>query len=269
MTYTYQESEYFQDTPPNLNLLCTSRQVYNEASPVYYSKNYFSFTNYEEVREEVLSAQVALSFLADQPKSSHKIRYISLNIDTSYLKIDQLSARLHGATMVKLCELVRDNVQLSQLTLELYGDPPDVQMAPWQWRPSDILGTNIRTLRWLGGLLLLKDLKALAISLTNWEDNWNVDRGAREVAFVSFLRTHLLRNGQALGRRNISLQLRHESLWVYNTVFEVLGNKRWKDRLIKVYCSDDEHGNTFLESDYHPLATVRRLKNVPRENLLK
>lgn len=245
------------------NVFLTSRQVYKEASAMFYSKNEFSFMGVEQRKanptQEDMSIPAALAFFRDtQPKTLRKISRIGLCIsDSSDDEFFELGARVDGTATVALCQLINQSMQVKNLHIQLCGDPLDVRVKPWDWAAL-VPGSN-HPPKWLGALLTLNTLTTLHVSIQTYLDTCEAYRGAQEVAFARLLRSHLLRNGHTMGKENISVYHRHDFDWVWNGKHQTCASRRNRGRVIDVECFDDEHGNSFLTPPIRAGPRVRKL----------
>lgn len=250
-TFTYGSSRAAQEDNDSINIFLANRQIYEEASSAYYSKNAFYFVGVSADEampvQEAFATRVALAFLCDRPEMSlRKINHIGLSIESC--EHIQLGAALDGTTMVALCHLISQSMQLKHLDLEFSGTPPDVRGTPWNWDTMDPDGNDqTRPRKWLGALLTIKNLTKLDVAVEYYAEDPENEDGAQEIAFVRFLRSRLLRNGQRLGKDNIALYFRHGITWLWNEEHQCFASSRNRARIISVECADDEYGNSRLE----------------------
>lgn len=90
---------------------------------------------------------------------------------------------------------------------------PDVRRAIWKRHLTNNQHSDPR--KWLGVLLELRKVKRLRISYDDlgqpYDRGWDYSEEyiSTAVAFVSYLRAHLLKNADGLGKQNIQIHQRH------------------------------------------------------------
>ncbi|KAF4302391.1 hypothetical protein GTA08_BOTSDO10404 [Botryosphaeria dothidea] len=247
---SYEEMKYGRRKAwnyPNLNIFLTNRQIYDEASAVYYGKNTFEFPAAGRTNK-VLSVQACHAFLQDRPpRSLGRIKSLELIIDNpSYGR--ECAAWLDGDVLVPLVEFIRDELDLDRLSLIIEGWPPEMRSSPWDWMGKCNFNSD-KPRKWVGALARLNNLKSLSLTFEAHPEG----DPQRIVACARFLRSQMLNNGALLGSRNIHAYERHCSTqwrqinWKACDVFT-----RERQRIYVVQCHDDEHGNSLLPPKAHP-----------------
>lgn len=219
-----------------ISIFLINNQVYHEATRIFYLRNKFCFASMSRYRK--LSPSVCCAFLQD--RTSYTLGYIrSLEIEIrlrirSRSKRPQTSDAINKHRLLAMVEVINTNLtQLEHLSLQLIGEPPDLRKLPW---PYD--------LEWVDVLLQLSKLKFLAVcyeNLNSGRHTYSSDDVGRMVAFVSFLRSIPLKNGDQLGTRNIQVHNRHH-LVLCNGFW-----KRKKERVLKIKCHDNDKGKSLLQ----------------------
>ena len=215
---------------PELSLFHTNRQVYQEASEIFYSKNLFSF----EVGVDSLAC--CLAFLKDRPtRALQQIRSIGLKLGQPAFK----SYAFESFT-APLLEKFWDEMKLHRLDLSFHGILPDVRQTPWKWPIGDMsLAKQERIETFIEGLVQITKLKRLSITL-HFRQWWTLEQdqaasarglqAARVPAhFVALLRAGMLKNGERLGMAQIG----HDKHF-------------WEEDLPSYFSNDDEFGKSCL-----------------------
>ncbi|KAF2501220.1 hypothetical protein BU16DRAFT_555715 [Lophium mytilinum] len=114
---------------PFLNIFLANRQVYSEASPVFYSSKCFAFN------EPPASLMTAYLWLSCRPERAlENIRSIFLTVrefaDPSYLPDIRLECQYFWAA---LCELLAKLPNLRHLELIIWTKTTTVDQLPWDW----------------------------------------------------------------------------------------------------------------------------------------
>lgn len=224
------------DLSDYISIFLINNQVYHEATRIFYLRNKFCFPGVLHYRR--LPPSVCCAFLQD--RTSYTLGYIrSLEIEIqprirSRTKCPQTGDAIITHRLLAMVEVINTNLtQLEHLSFQFIGEPPDLRKLPW---PYD--------LEWVDVLLRLPKLKSLAVCYNNANSGrytHSSDDVGRMVAFVSFLRSRLLKNGDQLGTRNIQVHNRHD-VGLYNGFW-----KRKKDRVLEIKCHDNDKGKSLLQ----------------------
>ncbi|KAL0264921.1 hypothetical protein SLS55_000875 [Diplodia seriata] len=224
-----------------LNILMVNKLIYAEAAKEFYSGTHFNFGRGRFANGPILACQTFLIGLS--PNMLACIKSIEIVISMPFPFQPCLNEDVFR-TLINILNFFLP--AFDHLTLNFYGTCPDIRRLPWHW-PT----IGCPSQKWLGVLLTLRKRGNLHIhyncnKITDYvsddfdEDVDEAERLGGMVAFVSFLRTHLLRNADNLANRNIRAHQRH---WASFT----LGRwKRKSDRVCVVECHDDENGNSLL-----------------------
>ncbi|KAB2578025.1 hypothetical protein BFW01_g9372 [Lasiodiplodia theobromae] len=232
-----------------LNILLVSKAVFSEAGKVFYSDCNFNFDdkpdNPDGKFESILICQAFLT-----ARSSFTLKYITsvaFTIHLDWMADKNPNAKVLGSLVNTLNT---DLPAFEQLGLTLYGSCPETRRTPWNWYPPN--DKHDHPQKWFGVLLELRKVKYLLINYKDFEPydlypyddedlEFAKERIGRSVAFVSFLRAHLLKNAGELGTRNILVYSRHIATFT---------QERWKrkmDRISIIICYDDENGKSIQE----------------------
>lgn len=229
-----------------LNVLLVSKAVFTEAGKVFYSDSHFNFDDNPDGKfESVLTCQAFLT-----ARSSFTLKYIKsigFNIHLDWMADENPNAKVLGS----LVNTLNDDLPVfEQLVLTLHGSCPETRRTPWNWYPPN--DEHDHPQKWFGVLLELRKVKYLLVHYKDYEPydlypyddedlEFAKERIGRSVAFVSFLRAHLLKNAGELGTRNILVYSRH---------IATFKQERWKrkmDRISITMCYDDENGKSIQE----------------------
>ncbi|RMZ70512.1 zinc ion binding [Pyrenophora seminiperda CCB06] len=194
----------------DLRLLQTSRQIYEEAREVFYSKNLFSFTDTEAI-------PTAFAFLCDRPAESLKlISAMEITFDEGSNMIgttgahypiqakstDSLVLRYAYHCFPDLCTLLSTpRMQLRRLNLTInslsqhfvnslnhhYISAPSSIAASVSWETQKMRSSRPWVASWVQPLLKVKNLEFLEI-------NWTFDRpeACRMADTLSLMKRHML-----------------------------------------------------------------------------
>ncbi|KAL1640416.1 hypothetical protein SLS58_006914 [Diplodia intermedia] len=239
--YWSYDDPHLTDVEPsgNVNVFLSNRQIYQEASAVYY-KNNFCFM-------DEFSVPACYTFLMDRtPHALKHLKHITLHI-TAWYDGDSMGSEMNSQDMFDLVGFINRNLSLESLSLELQGWPPDVRSATWDWRPPGFMFARDK-MSWIGALLELTPVPDLSIAISA------DDRGPPErlAAFVHLLRSQLLQNGEGLGSRNIKAYIPHAGRWCLRTEADgsniVKGFKRkTTDRGLRALSHDDDKGRSLAK----------------------
>lgn len=191
---------------PNLAVFLTNRQVYQEATEVFYSRNNFRFTS--SGLTKIPSVATCLAFLKDRSGTKY-IKSLTLALEPySNVMFGTLNSAViqNDSTIIGLINCINTSLpQLEHLGLTFNGRPLDVRQLPWEIN-GDSYSVSQMPLLWIKHLFTLRKLKSLYIRHRCDE---KFGDPACLVAFVSLLRAHLLVNGEHLGTQNIRKHNRH------------------------------------------------------------
>ncbi|KAL0264920.1 hypothetical protein SLS55_000874 [Diplodia seriata] len=238
--YWSYDDPHLTDVEPsgNVNVFLSNRQIYQEASAVYY-KNNFCFM-------DEFSVPACYTFLMDRtPHALKHLKHITLHI-TAWYDGASMGSEMNSQDMFDLVGFINRNLSLKSLSLELQGWPPDVRSATWDWLTPGCLFAQYK-MSWIGALLELQPVPNLSIAISAEH------RGppGRLAAFIRLLRSSLLQNGERLGSRNIKAYTRHVGRWCSRTEADGQVVKCYKrkttDRGLRVLSHDDARGRSFTE----------------------
>ncbi|KAK0658478.1 hypothetical protein DIS24_g4727 [Lasiodiplodia hormozganensis] len=228
-----------------LNVLLASKAVFAEAAKVFYSNSHFEFD--DNPGRECNSTLTCQAFLTS--RSSFTLKYIK-SVGVSII-LDRISDTDPNAKALGslVNTLNNDLPAFEQLILAFYGTCPETRRTPWNWYPPN--DEDDHPQKWFGVLLELRKVNSLGIYYDDCEaynlypyNDEDLEHAreciGRSVAFVRFLRAHLLKNANELGTRNIYVHSRHHA-----TVQQELW-KRKMDRRTVVFCCDSENGASFI-----------------------
>lgn len=243
--YTYEGPEYTDFDHVNVSIFRANRQLYLEASAIYYKKNTFYFSNTSSCMH-IVSVPACYAFLVDRtPHALRNLKSIDLLMDARGLT--STTARwLDGEFMSDLVDFINKNLALESLGLDFCGWPPDVRLSPWDWNVPDLQAWHYEVrMSWPGALLQLNSVKNLYLEVYASEGP-----PERLVAFLFLLRYHLLENGERLGTRNFKAYARHFGKYREESGdgdAEPYYKRKLGERKIHVYSHDDANGRSFVE----------------------
>ncbi|KAF2814792.1 uncharacterized protein BDZ99DRAFT_566733 [Mytilinidion resinicola] len=242
----YQPAELTEETPPGyeapfLNIFLANRQVYSEASPVFYSSKRFAFN------EPPLSLMTAYTWLIGRPEQAlENIRSISLTVrefaDPSYLPVVRVEC--HDFWDV-LCELLQGLPNFRHLELIIRTVITTVDQQPWDWATDwtvnnwtmddlKLAQQHKATPSWIYPLFEIQGLETLCLT---WVTNVTLIERAMRAA--KLIRGSILTNGDTMGKEGIRLRLDHYLSWV-NSYHRVKG------RTVFLEIKNDRHGKSLL-----------------------
>lgn len=242
--YSYDDPHHTDVDRVNVSVFLANRQVYLEASAIYYKKNIFYFAN-QSPDEDVLSVPACYAFLADRtPHAMRSLKAITLMIDAKGVNLTT-GHWLDGEYMVDLVEFINKNLALETFGLDLCGWPPDVRLSTWDWDIPNAGPWDYDDRRsWVGALLQLNRFENLSIEMVA-----SCGPPERLAAFLCLLRYHLLENGERLGTRNIKAYARHfGDYWESsNGDMELYYKRKILGRKIQLSSHDDAKGRSFAQ----------------------
>jgi hypothetical protein len=179
MTYQFSKSISTTSEPsPNLHILQTNKQIYTEASKIFYGCNVFSFTGDFRI-------PTAFAFLCDRPAPSLRlIRYLQLALlEDSNIRgtpqahypiirrsTDSLVLQYAYHYFTELCTLLSTpRVRLWKLyliieTLSVPSHPtPSDLHGSLEWEKRGLAGSRPQVPLWLDPLLKIENLKAIEL----------------------------------------------------------------------------------------------------------
>ncbi|KAL1386626.1 hypothetical protein HDK64DRAFT_339328 [Phyllosticta capitalensis] len=261
---------------PTISVLQTCWQVYRESASLFYSRNTFFFDQSDDspFRNYLHCAvDIGRAFFEDRPRRTRKwfksIK-IQLGTDNSARPIPDTGQLFHchdsRDQVADFYRTLRDRLKLDRLSILLQGWPPEVRLGRFKvdYHASMTRGTRFRSdpqAIWqsridLGLLLSLCDFPRVALEICakpsfGW-DSSSRDPG-RLVVFVAFLRSRLLKGGEALGTSNIAVHSRHlvEVFYPADKPEDTMC-RRHRTRTYVVRCDDDRSGQSFLVPAEHP-----------------
>ncbi|ROW14759.1 hypothetical protein VPNG_03838 [Cytospora leucostoma] len=206
---------------PNLSLFYACRQVYEEASEIYYKENNFVFCTCSEPPswgvvegpgEGITSVHAALAFLHD--RTAHALGHIH-KIELHLLDFASIPES-PGIIMTSLFELLSSPAmgRIDHLTLDLSGGMPEPAGPPSPAKTSNSLslidnlvklsGVKRLTTRWFNFFCMPRlPLSTMSSDLAGPDlSNLAIDL-VRATGFIELIRSSLLDGGSLLGRRHI------------------------------------------------------------------
>ncbi|KAK8242879.1 hypothetical protein IWZ00DRAFT_546415 [Phyllosticta capitalensis] len=208
---------------PTIGILQTCWQVYRESASLFYSRNTFFFDQSDKgsFQHYVHSAiETGRAFFDDRPRRTRKwFKSIKFNLGTYNLSplLDAGKPFHCGVSTDQVADFyrtLRDRLKLDHLSILLRGWPPEVRLGKFKvdyhaYQESRVIRQSRVD---LGLLLLLCDFPRVALEICakplSEPDASSRDLG-RLVAFAAFLRSRLLKGGEALGNSNIAVHNRH------------------------------------------------------------
>ena len=169
--------------PPMVNLFLTSRQVYSEASPVFYQQNAFAFTT---PHQTYWSAQDCLRFLYDRPY--HALRHIrELHLLIGDRPQYPIRLKLASIYWQRLLDELSRHMSVRVLVLYIRGRTDDARRyrlpdQPWK--------------EWLCKITRLQELHIDIIGDSTDEEN---------IAFVQQMRSKMVVGGEQMGTEGFVL----------------------------------------------------------------
>ncbi|KAK8223174.1 hypothetical protein HDK90DRAFT_113898 [Phyllosticta capitalensis] len=253
---------------PTIGILQTCWQVYRESASLFYSRNTFFFDQSDKgsFQHYVHSAiETGRAFFDDRPRRTRKwFKSIKFNLGTYNLSplLDAGKPFHCGVSTDQVADFyrtLRDRLKLDHLSILLRGWPPEVRLGKFKvdyhaYQESRVIRQSRVD---LGLLLLLCDFPRVALEICakplSEPDASSRDLG-RLVAFAAFLRSRLLKGGEALGNSNIAVHNRH-LVEVFHAADKPEDTmcRRHKTRTYVVRCDDDQSGRSFLTPAEHPL----------------
>ncbi|KAK0658479.1 hypothetical protein DIS24_g4726 [Lasiodiplodia hormozganensis] len=244
--YSYHDPHYTDVERVNVSIFLVNKQVYHEASAIYYKKNTFYFGNAGPC-DEILSVPACYAFLVDRtPDALRKLKAITIMIDSQGVN-SPTGSWLDGEYMFDLIDFINKNLALETFGLDLCGWPPDVRLSTWNWSvPHPRHWTHGHRMSWIGALLQLNKVEKLSIEIVAADGN-----PERLAAFVCLLRHHLLENGERLGTRNIKTYARHFGRYCSlkesgHGDAELYYKRKTVGRRLQLLSHDDANGRSFV-----------------------
>ncbi|KAK8207060.1 hypothetical protein IWZ01DRAFT_574889 [Phyllosticta capitalensis] len=219
---TYELARFSQQAP--IAIFQTCRQIYQESSEIFYSKNQFFF----ECRDDGLSIPMAISFFRDRPARVmswiKSIKVIVGSVADSLFDIfDDRDNEELRADMLLFTYLLKFRLTaLEHLSLIFYGWPPDLRKGEYQ---EEVLRGEVGKTSPAGMLLLLPKYRRLSVEVRSYPttafrtltdpDAFRPEDGippgllgtpmsaALPLAFAALVRSCLLRGGERLGAANV------------------------------------------------------------------
>ncbi|KAB2578051.1 hypothetical protein DBV05_g3410 [Lasiodiplodia theobromae] len=245
--YSYHDPHYTDVERVNVSVFLVNRQVYQEASAIYYKKNTFYFGNAGPC-DEILSVPACYAFLVDRtPHTLRNLKAITLMIDSQGVNAP-MGSWLDGEYMFDLIDFINKNLALETFGLDLCGWPPDVRLSTWNWNvPHPRSWIRYHRMSWVGALLQLNRVEKLFIDIVASDGT-----PERLAAFLCLLRYHLLENGELLGTRNIKFYARHfgEYCSRKNSASgdaEIYYKRKREGRRLQLLSHDDANGRSFVQ----------------------
>lgn len=220
----------------DLKIFHVGRQIYEEASRVFYMGNAFEF--YDGYNG--WPSLVCLAFLNDRPASGLKaIRHIILNIDENA----RHSCPADSSAWTSLCSTLKAKLTLCKFTLNFsYKKVFSFQSQnSWVWRGADEstawpIGTG-----WVNDLTAaVKDLSSLHLRISGKSaamESSDAQERDRLVAFAVFLRGKMLKNAADLGAEGVRVGVRP-----FASIYA-----GYPYRVVQVCSHDDNGGRSLLE----------------------
>ncbi|KAF2503305.1 hypothetical protein BU16DRAFT_36225 [Lophium mytilinum] len=237
-----------------LQLFYVSKEVFEHAQTVFYSRNIFDFHQSGPPGKFLeIPGWTAVQFLRDRSvQSLRKIRQLWIDVDIYEIGFSGLLPPINDLERTAPCQYLRVNLQLHRLFLSGIILPPDVDKNPlnpgvWPWAQADGLdsvGVELCSMRvWIQeifGAISSGGPSTLELDFHIGGDQLHPN--VKAVAFMKMLRGLVLPDAHKWGNKGIS---------VYNRHME--GRNRFKmSKDWRISSFEDKEGHSFIQNQITP-----------------